>query len=69
MKRPDLPKGFDGWQAIDATPQEQSQGKTEAEDMETPVVKWVKLKKKSNPVLIGPIVYISETQILSFSKP
>ncbi|XP_060103473.1 protein-glutamine gamma-glutamyltransferase 4 [Heteronotia binoei] len=26
MKRPDLPKGFDGWQAIDATPQEQSQG-------------------------------------------
>ncbi|KAH0627239.1 hypothetical protein JD844_002745 [Phrynosoma platyrhinos] len=26
MKRPDLPKGFDGWQAIDATPQERSQG-------------------------------------------
>uniref|UniRef100_A0A670JM32 protein-glutamine gamma-glutamyltransferase n=1 Tax=Podarcis muralis TaxID=64176 RepID=A0A670JM32_PODMU len=26
MKRPDLPKGFDGWQAIDATPQEKSQG-------------------------------------------
>nr|XP_056713039.1 protein-glutamine gamma-glutamyltransferase 4 [Euleptes europaea] len=26
MKRPDLPKGFDGWQAIDATPQELSQG-------------------------------------------
>ncbi|XP_066485277.1 protein-glutamine gamma-glutamyltransferase 4 [Tiliqua scincoides] len=26
MKRPDLPKGNDGWQAIDATPQEQSQG-------------------------------------------
>ncbi|NWY04546.1 TGM4 glutamyltransferase, partial [Nothoprocta ornata] len=26
MKRPDLPAGFDGWQAIDATPQEQSQG-------------------------------------------
>ncbi|XP_030065145.1 protein-glutamine gamma-glutamyltransferase 4 [Microcaecilia unicolor] len=26
MKRPDLPSGFDGWQAIDATPQEQSQG-------------------------------------------
>ncbi|XP_062978938.1 protein-glutamine gamma-glutamyltransferase 4 [Elgaria multicarinata webbii] len=26
MKRPDLPKGFDGWQAIDATPQEQSEG-------------------------------------------
>ncbi|XP_069067613.1 protein-glutamine gamma-glutamyltransferase 4 [Pleurodeles waltl] len=26
MKRPDLPKGFDGWQAIDATPQEPSQG-------------------------------------------
>nr|XP_008113740.1 PREDICTED: protein-glutamine gamma-glutamyltransferase 4 [Anolis carolinensis] len=26
MKRPDLPKGFDGWQAIDATPQEVSQG-------------------------------------------
>ncbi|NXJ93014.1 TGM4 glutamyltransferase, partial [Corythaixoides concolor] len=26
MKRTDLPAGFDGWQAIDATPQEQSQG-------------------------------------------
>uniref|UniRef100_A0A8D0L7K0 Transglutaminase 4 n=1 Tax=Sphenodon punctatus TaxID=8508 RepID=A0A8D0L7K0_SPHPU len=26
MKRPDLPKGMDGWQAIDATPQEPSQG-------------------------------------------
>ncbi|NWI17930.1 TGM4 glutamyltransferase, partial [Crypturellus soui] len=26
MKRPDLPAGFDGWQAIDSTPQEQSQG-------------------------------------------
>ncbi|NXI51557.1 TGM4 glutamyltransferase, partial [Chloroceryle aenea] len=26
MKRQDLPPGFDGWQAIDATPQEQSQG-------------------------------------------
>ncbi|NXS57865.1 TGM4 glutamyltransferase, partial [Brachypteracias leptosomus] len=26
MKRGDLPAGFDGWQAIDATPQEQSQG-------------------------------------------
>ncbi|NWX47930.1 TGM4 glutamyltransferase, partial [Steatornis caripensis] len=26
MKRTDLPTGFDGWQAIDSTPQEQSQG-------------------------------------------
>uniref|UniRef100_A0A8C0HAX7 Transglutaminase 4 n=1 Tax=Chelonoidis abingdonii TaxID=106734 RepID=A0A8C0HAX7_CHEAB len=26
MKRPDLPQGFDGWQALDATPQEISQG-------------------------------------------
>ncbi|KAM9025292.1 protein-glutamine gamma-glutamyltransferase 4 isoform 1-T2 [Ara ararauna] len=26
MKRTDLPPGFDGWQAIDSTPQEQSQG-------------------------------------------
>uniref|UniRef100_A0A674JWN6 Protein-glutamine gamma-glutamyltransferase 4 n=1 Tax=Terrapene triunguis TaxID=2587831 RepID=A0A674JWN6_9SAUR len=26
MKRPDLPQGFDGWQAVDATPQEISQG-------------------------------------------
>ncbi|KAE8596954.1 hypothetical protein XENTR_v10016294 [Xenopus tropicalis] len=26
MKRPDLPKGYDGWQAVDATPQELSQG-------------------------------------------
>ncbi|XP_032091573.1 protein-glutamine gamma-glutamyltransferase 4 isoform X1 [Thamnophis elegans] len=26
MKRLDLPSGFDGWQAIDATPQEKSQG-------------------------------------------
>ncbi|NXY34124.1 TGM4 glutamyltransferase, partial [Pomatorhinus ruficollis] len=27
MKRTDLPNGFDGWQAIDSTPQEQSQGR------------------------------------------
>ncbi|KAH0627233.1 hypothetical protein JD844_002738, partial [Phrynosoma platyrhinos] len=26
MKRPDLPEGYDGWQAIDGTPQEKSQG-------------------------------------------
>ncbi|NXH11682.1 TGM4 glutamyltransferase, partial [Bucco capensis] len=26
MKRTDLPAGFDGWQAVDSTPQEQSQG-------------------------------------------
>ncbi|XP_069504412.1 protein-glutamine gamma-glutamyltransferase 4 [Ambystoma mexicanum] len=26
MKRPDLPQGYDGWQALDATPQEPSQG-------------------------------------------
>lgn len=27
MKRPDLPNGdYDGWQAIDATPQEKSEG-------------------------------------------
>ncbi|KAG9476013.1 protein-glutamine gamma-glutamyltransferase 4 [Eleutherodactylus coqui] len=26
MKRPDLPDGYDGWQAIDATPQEPSEG-------------------------------------------
>ena len=26
MARPDLPKGYDGWQAIDATPQEASDG-------------------------------------------
>ncbi|KAG8572673.1 hypothetical protein GDO81_012125 [Engystomops pustulosus] len=26
MKRPDLPSGYDGWQAIDATPQEPSEG-------------------------------------------
>lgn len=24
MRRPDLPTGFDGWQAVDATPQEES---------------------------------------------
>lgn len=24
MKRPDLPEGFGGWQAVDATPQELS---------------------------------------------
>ena len=24
MRRPDLPSGFDGWQAVDATPQEES---------------------------------------------
>lgn len=27
MKRADLPAGFDGWQTIDATPQELSQGR------------------------------------------
>ena len=27
MARPDLPKGYDGWQTIDATPQESSDGK------------------------------------------
>ncbi|XP_063306716.1 protein-glutamine gamma-glutamyltransferase 4 isoform X1 [Pelobates fuscus] len=26
MKRPDLPSGYDGWQALDSTPQEPSQG-------------------------------------------
>lgn len=26
MKRPDLPSGFDGWQVVDATPQETSSG-------------------------------------------
>ncbi|XP_015676816.1 protein-glutamine gamma-glutamyltransferase K [Protobothrops mucrosquamatus] len=26
MKRPDLPSGFDGWQVVDATPQESSSG-------------------------------------------
>uniref|UniRef100_A0A2K6U7L3 Protein-glutamine gamma-glutamyltransferase 4 n=1 Tax=Saimiri boliviensis boliviensis TaxID=39432 RepID=A0A2K6U7L3_SAIBB len=26
MKRPDLPKGYDGWQVVDGTPQERSQG-------------------------------------------
>ncbi|XP_069051328.1 protein-glutamine gamma-glutamyltransferase 4 [Lepisosteus oculatus] len=26
MKRPDLPEGYDGWQALDATPQEESEG-------------------------------------------
>jgi len=26
MARPDLPAGFGGWQAIDATPQETSDG-------------------------------------------
>jgi hypothetical protein len=26
MKRPDLPQGNDGWQALDGTPQEISQG-------------------------------------------
>ncbi len=26
MKRPDLGRGYDGWQALDATPQEKSAG-------------------------------------------
>ena len=26
MKRPDLPSGYDGWQVVDATPQETSSG-------------------------------------------
>lgn len=29
MKRPDLPSGFDGWQVVDATPQETSSGEAE----------------------------------------
>lgn len=28
MKRTDMPAGFSGWQAVDATPQERSQGRT-----------------------------------------
>lgn len=28
MTRPDLPVGFGGWQAVDSTPQENSDGKT-----------------------------------------
>ena len=28
MARPDLPKGYDGWQIIDATPQEKSDGRS-----------------------------------------
>ena len=28
MARPDLPTGYGGWQAIDATPQETSDGKS-----------------------------------------
>ncbi len=27
FKRPDLPDGYDGWQAFDATPQELSEGR------------------------------------------
>ncbi len=27
MTRPDLPPGYGGWQAVDATPQETSEGK------------------------------------------
>ena len=27
FRRPDLPDGYDGWQAHDATPQESSEGK------------------------------------------
>ena len=29
MARPDLPLGYGGWQAVDATPQERSDGKYE----------------------------------------
>ena len=29
FQRPDLPEGHDGWQAIDATPQETSEGKAQ----------------------------------------
>ena len=27
FKRPDLPDGYDGWQAVDGTPQEASEGR------------------------------------------
>ena len=27
FRRPDLPDGFDGWQALDSTPQETSEGR------------------------------------------
>ena len=33
MKRPDLPRGFDGWQALDATPQEYSKVGNERRDI------------------------------------
>ena len=32
FKRPDLPAGHDGWQAVDATPQERSEGKARFAD-------------------------------------
>ena len=33
MTRPDLPAGFGGWQAVDATPQETSEGKKTSEPL------------------------------------
>ncbi len=35
--RPDLPKGYGGWQAHDATPQETSEGKTAFYGAQCPV--------------------------------
>ena len=42
MARPDLPTGFGGWQAIDATPQETSDG-----ELSSTFTSYMQLEMKS----------------------
>nr|XP_005999060.1 PREDICTED: protein-glutamine gamma-glutamyltransferase 4 [Latimeria chalumnae] len=39
MKRPDLPEGYDGWQALDSTPQEKSKGVFQCGPSPLPAIK------------------------------
>lgn len=49
MARPDLPKGYGGWQAIDATPQETSDG-------EIHCVRFEGLKMAMNKIAVFRVV-------------
>ena len=48
MARPDLPKGYDGWQVIDATPQESSDGRFSICLLNAITLFWGRNNLKSN---------------------
>ena len=52
MARPDLPRGYGGWQAIDATPQEVSDSK-ESVSMKLPFSCFVSRKVPVRPCVCG----------------